>query len=344
MTEWHCQAVKIESITPHPNADNLSIALTTAGMYPVIIKNNQFNVGQIVGYIAIDTLVPDVQEFHFLNSQLEVGKIPEKKRILKAKKIRGIYSQGLIIAIDQKFNEGDSIVQEYGFKKYEPPEEAEAEAKLDAADTLKNGKAEAPPKGWSIPYYDIDGLRKFERLLPKDSEIVIHEKLHGFNGSFVYDEQRLWVKSRNLYKKYVEGTSCSWWDIAIQYNLEEKLKKYPQMVFFGEVYGGIKGFPYDCENKLKVRFFDIFDLTTKKYVDYDRFLEIINSLDLPVVPELYRGLWKDKETMFAFAEGNSTLNPKHIREGFVVKPTKETSCYNGRVQFKLIGEGFNLKK
>ena len=83
-----------------------------------------------------------------------------------------------------------------------------------------------------------------------------------------------------------------------------------------------------------------------RYLDYDDFLSIIKDLGLTPVPELYRGFWKDKGEMYAFAEGQTTLGGKNIREGFVVKTVKERfePKINSRMQFKLVGEGYNLKK
>ena len=123
------------------------------------------------------------------------------------------------------------------------------------------------------------------------------------------------------------------------------------MVFFGEIVGQVKGFRYDSviqDGKLlsTIHFFDIFDTKVKLYKDYDDRVQIIKDLGLSTVPELYRGVWGDKETMYAFAEGQSTLNPKHIREGFVLNTVKERyePKLDSRMQVKLVGQGYNLQK
>jgi hypothetical protein len=173
--------------------------------------------------------------------------------------------------------------------------------------------------------------------------------VHNSNASYCYDGARLWVKSRNFYKKY--NPEDPWWDIAIRSNLEEKLSKYPNKVFFGELYGQVKNFRYDCEVvngtlQSRIRFFDIWDLKQMKYLDYDEFKNIINDCGLDICPELYRGPWLGKEEMYKYAEGMTLLGEKHVREGFVIKPTKERfePKLNSRMQFKLVGEGYNLKK
>ena len=110
MTDWLPQVVKIEKVEKHPDADALDVA-TVLGDYPVIVKRGEYKVGDIALYLPIDTIVPDIQTYYFLcpkayekyeengetkqrqlGPKYPLGQVPEKYRILKAKKIRGIYS------------------------------------------------------------------------------------------------------------------------------------------------------------------------------------------------------------------------------------------------------------
>lgn len=358
--EWQPQIVKIESVVHHPDADALDIA-TVLGDYPVIVKRGEYKPGELAAYIPIDSIVQDTDQFYFLcpkayekyeedgeikqrqvGPKYPVGSVPEKYRIIRAKKIRDVYSQGMIVDCPPSFNEGDSIVDLFNLTKcIEEEEDNITSPKFVRADQ------ESPPKGWTIPYYDIESLRKSSELF-NDKEVVLYEKLHGSNAGFCHDGEKLWAKSRNFYKKM--DPDDMWWDIAIRYDLESKLYKYPKMVMFGEIYGQVKGFRYDCplENGQllpKIRFFDIWDTTTMKWVDDSQLNEIINDLGLDMVPCLYRGKWLGKEEMYKFAEGNSTLNSKHIREGFVIRPTLESKDHMfNRLIRKLVGEGYNLQK
>lgn len=363
MTEWAPSLVRIEKIEKHPNANALDIA-TVLGDYPVCTKINQYKVGDLVGYLPLETVVPDVEMFYFLcpksyekyeeNGEIkqrmvgpkyELGSVPAKYRRIKAKQMVGVYSMGMVVDAPPDLKEGDSIVEFYSLTKFEEEEEDN----IPNAKKAKGANAASPPQGWTIPYYDIDGLRKFISCVKEDEEIVLTEKIHGSNSGFSHDGSKLWTKSRNFYKKFDEDDL--WWDAAIRYKLEEKLSKYPMKVFFGELYGTVKGFRYDCEivngvMPSKLRFFDIFDVKTSRYLDYDDFKTIINDLQLDAVPELYRGKYTNKSDIYFYAEGMSTLNPKHIREGFVIKTIKERyePKLNGRFQFKLIGEGYSLQK
>ncbi len=142
-----------------------------------------------------------------------------------------------------------------------------------------------------------------------------------------------------------------WWDIAIRYDLTTKLAAFPNLVFFGEMYGSVKGFRYDCEIVAgamhnKIRFFDVWDVKTGRYLDYDPFVATVQAAGLDLMPELYRGVWQGKDLMYPYAEGKTTLGGKHIREGFVLRTAKERfePRLNSRMQVKLVGEGYNLQK
>lgn len=374
MTDWNPQIVRIEKVEKHPFADALDIA-TVLGDYPVIIKRDEYKEGDLAGYIPIDSIVPDIEYFHFLcpknvekyeevegndivtktrvlGPKFPVGSVPEKNRIIKAKKIRGIYSQGMLVLVEP-FMEAHSITglpvagqpidALLGLKKWEEEEEE------NIPGLKRHANEEKAPQGWHIPHYDIDSVRKVVSLLQPGEEIVLTEKIHGSNAGFCHDGTRLWVKSRRLYLKKDEEDM--WWDIAIRYDLENKLSKYPGFVFFGEVYGQVKKFRYDTviqDKRLlsRIRFFDIWNTKTGRYLDYDERVRICTELGLDIVPELYRGPWLGKEEMYPYAEGLTTLGGKHIREGWVLNTVKERfePQLNSRMQVKLVGEGYNLQK
>lgn len=363
MSDWQPQVVQIEKVEKHPDADALDIA-TVLGDYPVIVKRDEYKAGDLAGYIPIDSIVPDVLSYYFLcprtyekyeeNGEIkqrplgpkyEIGMVPEKYRIIKAKKIRGRYSQGMLISAPEGMNPGDSIVEAAGLKKWEEQEEDN----IPNAKKSKGANAEKAPQGWAIPHYDIDSLRKYIACLQDNEEIILTEKLHGSNAAFCHDGERLWVKSRNFYKRMDEDDP--WWDIALRYDLATKLANFPNKVFFGEMYGSVKGFRYDCviENgamHTKIRFFDIWDVKQLRYMSYDPFVAMVKEAGLETVPELYRGPWLGKDVMYPYAEGLTTLGGKHVREGFVLRTINERyePRLDSRMQVKLVGEGYNLQK
>lgn len=84
--------------------------------WEVVIKKDQFKIGDKVCYIQIDTIVPETEDFEFLR--------PRKFRIYTAK-LRGQISQGLIVPLpdDLKNHKEDTdISSEMGVIKYEKPD------------------------------------------------------------------------------------------------------------------------------------------------------------------------------------------------------------------------------
>jgi hypothetical protein len=100
-------------------------------------------------------------------------------------------------------------------------------------------------------------------------------------------------------------------------------------------------------------FFDIYDVKTGKYKDYNEFRTICANENLPVAPVLYEGPYdpaivdplKDGPSVLGTALGLAENHPLNFREGVVVKPAVERldrRC--GRVALKLVGEKYLLRK
>jgi RNA ligase (TIGR02306 family) len=381
VSNWNPCIVRIEKIEPHPNADRLEIAYVEGS--PVVVAKGGYSVGDLAGYIPIDTVVPDNRQFEFLippkqiqkqdktgkcyteviGKKFEVGSVPEQFRIIKAKKVRGVYSQGLLIrgrqvfllcsppihavnfSIGPSFKEGQSIVEFFNLTKWIEPDDDESKFT-----STGNGNSEKSP--YKVPYYDIENAKKFISCLGEAEEIVLEEKIHGCNAAFMHDEVRLWTKSRNLFK--YRDPDCLWWDVAIRYNLEGKLAKYPFLTFFGEIYGQVKKFPYDTvknENGNyvpQIRFFDIYDTRAQRYLDWDQRNEVFDDLNLPMVPLIsiswfYADNWKNLQN---FAEGKSSLGGSPCKEGFVLRTRKERfePKLQSRMMLKYVSQQYNLSK
>lgn len=314
MSEFHVEVVKIGKIEKHPNADTLSI--TNVNGYPVILKTGWLQEGNTAVYIPVDAIMPaDDPEYEYLGSS----------RRVKAKRLRGIFSMGMLAPARPEWEVGRNVQQILGITKYEPPVE-----------TGPSGEDERDP-GYLPCYTDIEGLRRYEDTLIPGEEIVLTEKIHGANARFLWREDRLWVGSHTRIKK--EDGNTMFWRVANRLNLKEKLIQVPNIALYGEIFGQVGKFKYGATNgDPRLALFDAKDTTTMKYLDYDDFLALAKKLDLPTVPELYRGPWSpDLKSM---CDGNSTL-ANHIREGFVVRPVHER--WDNKIQrviLKMHGEEF----
>lgn len=336
MTEWTPEVVQVGEVFPHPNKDNPDPAMKcdtlsyteVFGGYPVLFRTGEFKTGDIAAYIPVDTVVPeDHPMFAFLGNH----------RRIKAKRLRGMFSMGMLVACPQEpaMKVGDSVKDYFGLVKYEPSEEGFKSSR---------GMAVAGPTGWEFPKYtDIEALRRNKNVLVVGEEVVILEKVHGSNARYCWDdkEEKLWVGSHNVIKK--RDGEVNWWHIANKLGLEEKLSKFPGTIFFGEIYGkSIQNLTYGLTTK-EFRVFDTFDTKKNAYNDWDKTVALTAEAGLELVPVLYRGPWLGVDRHIEMAEGQSMI-ASHVREGFVVKPVIdrwEHRC--GRVILKHIGEGYMLR-
>src|SRR3972149_2610059 len=315
MSEFKVDVVRIREVEKHPNADTLSICHIHSG-YPVIFKTGDFHPGDLAVYIPVDALVPlEDSRFAFLKGRTRI----------RASKLRGIFSMGLLIPAEASWEEGEDVQELLKIKKYEPLEQI-------------NMGTENEHCPFVFPNYtDIAGLRRWPDILQDGEPVIITEKIHGTNAKYMWKDQRLWVGSHNTVKK--EDSKNLWWRVAHDYNLTSKLQHYPDIVFYGEIYGWVQNLRYGhSQGKVSLVLFATLDLLGAGWHCNPSY--IFDELELPRAPVLYFGPW-NKE-LVKYAEGNTTVSgANHVREGFVVKPMIERFDDRiGRVILKYHGEGY----
>ena len=109
MREKLAHVERIKNIEPINGADN--IVLATILGWKVIVKKDEFKIGDLAIYIEIDSVVDlSRPEFAFL----------EKRGCkIKTMKMRGVYSQGLILPLNsygknyKKLKEGDDVTKHF---------------------------------------------------------------------------------------------------------------------------------------------------------------------------------------------------------------------------------------
>ncbi len=95
MATFECKVYKL-TIEEHPNADVIELA--RVGDYYSVVRKGQFKTGDMGVYIPEGAIVPD---WLLLRLGLE-GKLAGKQRNrVKAIKLRGVLSQGLIFPVDE---------------------------------------------------------------------------------------------------------------------------------------------------------------------------------------------------------------------------------------------------
>jgi len=220
----------------HPNADRLEVA--EVGGYSVCIGKGDFRDGDLGIYIPPDSIVPQIDDFKFVweskgytpepgaedlaKTMHVILQVPEKYRRIKAKTLRGVISEGLLIPIPQTkefidqvgecfFKEGDDVAKILGITHYDPPDTTSLGGDSEIAPGTRK-KSQRYPKsirGWfrfllskvvfwrkptdtqektdlDIPDYDVDAWQKHRGALIEGEEVWITEKIHGANSRFVY--------------------------------------------------------------------------------------------------------------------------------------------------------------
>lgn len=94
---------EITEVRPIPGADAIECAIVGGG-WPVVIRKDEFKVGDLALYIEPDGWVP-----HNLAPFLSKGKEPKeyngvKGERLKSIRLKGVLSQGLLLKIEEVFN------------------------------------------------------------------------------------------------------------------------------------------------------------------------------------------------------------------------------------------------
>jgi tRNA-binding EMAP/Myf-like protein len=347
---------RIADIRPIPNADAIEVCQVD-GWECVIAKKDNFKVGDLIVYIEIDSIVPEIPQFEFLR---------DRKFRVRTIKLRGQVSQGLVVPLsilpeNKKYKENDDVTDILGIKKYDPQAEQERALLTQKADKNKNPiikflmkfkwfrKMYIKPKKGGYPAWIVktdeeriqNKTRMFEIEKELGTEFIVTEKLDGQSATYYLEKHgrkyEFGVCSRNIH--LTKPDNSSYWTIAKQLNIENVLKSligdYNTIVLQGEILGeGIQG------NKYKVKGFDFYAFNLiypDKKIDTIEMATLLQRYNIKHVPILVTG-FKLRDTiadMVEFAKGNSTLL-KIKREGVVIRN------YKRDISFKVINPEFLL--
>lgn len=349
----------------HPNADKLSLARFDD--YTCVVNTEQWAGHDKAAYLQPDTLVPENHpSISFLFGTGKDGKVR-----IKGKKIRGIISFGLLVPAPPGAEIGDDVADFFQAERYEPPAPALLKIKDKSGNTFDISEAEltSSPQIF-VPKYDLEpGLKYATKVFSPGEKVLVTLKIHGENCRIVHYDNQLYVGSRTQWKrefadyshitkeylleKGVQEENVEeilnrlsrkgekerfWRGLDNTPGLRELVEKYPKHVFFGESYGEVGGFPYDCEpKKRKMRLFDILK-PDGEWMEQEQARDICGNLWVPVLGD---GIPFDLEQIKEMAEGKDPLNPSHVREGVVVQPWNERKHdIIGRIKLKFVGLGY----
>jgi len=310
---------------PHPSADTLSIARIFG--FTCCVRTADWNDGDLAAYIAPDYTVPlDRPEFAFL---ARVDKPKDRERI-KVKKLRGVFSQGLLIRAPEGLREGDNAMEALGVERYQPP-----------FNLSTGGEAGPGPSGVVAPKYDVESWYRYGSLFQPGEDVIATEKLHGASARYVFAEGRMFVGSHGEWKR--EGIASIWHRaLEVTPRIRTLCEAWPGFVLYGEVYGQVQDLRYGTR-KGEVCFagFDIRD-KAGQWLNGKEACATAFHFGVPWVPEVYAGKY-DPAAIEALSNGPSLVpGEANIREGVVVQALSDRYVdeLGGRLKLKIVSNAY----
>lgn len=334
---------KIDELNPIEGADAIECAIV--GGWKVVVKKNEFKVGDLAIYCEIDSWIPTE-----LAPFLSKGKEPRefegvKGERLRTIRLRGQISQGLLLQPSiignplRVFQEDEDLTETLNIKKWEKPINAQLAGVA---------KGNFPTL---IPKTDQERCQNMKRdimlAIQNGVRFEITEKMEGSSMTVYLLRDEFGVCSRNMDLKETEGNS--FWETARRDGIEEKMRAVDieepfHFAIQGELIGpGIQGNIYKLSQP-EFRVFDVYDMNEGRYffpAERHRFIEALGLLHVPIIAfsaDLHDTLGLNNiEQILGFAEGDSGLYPTE-REGLVFK-----QC-DGNMSFKAISNSYLINE
>ena len=327
MNSTHAAFVVPIKLENHPNADSLSIVRFEG--FTMIVRTEDW-IGVKKGiHIQPDSIVDTTRpEFSFLADPKRPSKTKFK---VKVKKMRGIISYGVLIPLEEGVagEIGEDFAERLGVEHYEPP--------LQFKTNTNNVSA---PPGY-FTKYDIDNIRKYNKIFKEGELVNCTEKIHGafFRCVFSSKKDCMYVGNRTQWK--ADEDLCLWWKAFRKYpQIEQFCRDYPDWILNGEMYGQVQNLKY---GKTGVDFaaFDI-RRPDSSWCIPENFIIMCHLRDIPTVPVLANMFSFNFEKILEMSNGPSLIeDADHYREGCVIKPMVErTDDKIGRVILKCVGEDY----
>jgi hypothetical protein len=333
----------ITDITPIKNADRIVNARVLG--WNVIVKKDQFSTGDKIAYFEIDSLLPETDPRYSAFMSRGVRKYTDENgntssgHVLRTMKMRGVYSQGLIMGLDEigftqeqidSLPVGADITKEAGVIKYEEPLPAQAGVigKFNEAMAPKSDaeRVQSLAEHWD----EILGLKWIPTV-----------KVDGMSQTFANIDGTIHAYSRNW---EIPTDNTLGYQIAERIGITDVLREHPGMSVQAELFG-----PGIQKNRLK------FDTATLKVfavyqdgekVDREDWDERLLKVAVPALGDD----WMPRGTIDEMIEKVATLRDNVTKgcrdEGIVfhLAAGQEVPMWMDRNRnFKIISNGYLVK-
>lgn len=347
----------VASTRPIQGADRIEVAQVDG--WECVVKKGEFEVGQHIVYVEVDSVMPERPEFEFLR---------DRKFRVRTIKLCGQVSQGLVLPLDilpaGNYKLGDDVTELLGVAKYDPQAQQEALLLTKQPKTPANPIAKflmrfkwyrklfmKPKRKGGFPDWIVktDETRiqnlttLFDIESKKGTQFSVTEKVDGQSATYFLQKVSLrkyefGVCSRNI--RLGTPDNSSYWTIARKYDIENVLKKligeYQTIVLQGEICGdGIQG------NKYRISGYDLFAFNLI-YPDHKcttaEIKEVLAPFGIKSVPIVEEGkvLPETIAELVEYSKGKSVVRKEQKREGVVMRNVQSG------ISFKVINPDFLL--
>lgn len=319
----------VHDVTPIEGADAIEAAHVLG--WQVVVKKNEFKVGDVGVYFEIDSFLPIRPEFEFLRgSSYKKTELMGEGFRLRTARMRGQLSQGLLLPMSilpekedgSSYTIGEDVTDILCVRKFEIEERASVSGAIIG---------EMP---YNIPKTDELRIQSFPELI---DEIVgkpyyITTKMDGSSVTMYYVDGKFGCCTRNFELK--DGDDSAVWKFAHENNLPEKFEDYAarkgtdRVVLQGEFCA-----PGIQKNRLNLKkpewfVFNVLDWDTERLqwmlCGLDEIADVTEVLGVQMVPveEFDNDFSYTAEQLLERAEGKYSSGKQ--KEGIVIRPIYQT--------------------
>lgn len=336
----------IKNLKPVPKTDNLLIVSMNENLYTVL-GNKQMNLaeGEKVVYFEVDSLLPLEPCYDFLKARCYNDKL--KRYRIKAMKMRGVYSFGLIlkgsdVGLDlSSYNSGDDLTEKLNVGKFEPFDDRTPRPHKKSwkdpfmrfkwfrwIDAKFNKGLEDFPT-FIIPKSDEENLWNHPEFFDdhKNDDCYISIKMEGKSVTCYWEKSKFFGKKFKVFgrnKSLAEPYEIKWF----KNNIAPKMlgKKWHNVVLQGEccapkVQGGI------YKNGVHFYVYKIKDLETNSYLTFEQmkmYCELHGLETVPIVKFMSLKDFKSGEELYKFTEKMGFIPSEDVHN--IVNPMKNKNA------------------
>lgn len=346
----------ITKITPIQGAQNI-VCATLLG-WEIVVKLDEYKVGDLVSYIQIDTVVPEITEYEFLRS---------RKFRVRTIKLMSQISQGLIVPLPKgNWKEGDDLTEFLGIKKWERVDSNPITYDIPKMPKIwwkkwiyillwkyvypmfpklqPGRKSKFPSHLVSIT--DETRIQNMPSVLEKynGQVFIVTAKMDGSSVTIIHSKH-LWKSKFRICSRRLElhGTNNDWYRTFKDNEFDKEILKLVShyktnnIIVQGEAIGKFNG---NHHNLLKneIRLFNIF-VDGRQLLPVEYILTCV-SLSIPHCP-YFNTITLNNHTVkdvLQISEIPDVLNPKVDAEGLVWR------CVDDGLSFKAINNKYLIKE